>query len=83
MKALDKRLAALEGHGAGSVWSDVLDTLTDAQLDRLGEVIPSAAESIEALPTDDLHLLAALRLPSFVPDVARLAQSLLIERADA
>ncbi len=83
MRALDKRLSALEGNAAGSFWVDVLETLTDAQLDRLEKVIPSALASIETLPTEDLHLLAALRLPLFVPDVAKLAQSLLVERADA
>lgn len=85
MRALDKRLAALEGHGGRSAWSDILDTLTDAQIDRLTAFLPTLTETtaVDVVATEDLRLLAALRLPSFVPDVAREAQSLLMERADA
>lgn len=85
MKALNKRLSALESNGAGSAWSDILDNLTDAQLDRLTALLPTLTEAvtIDDVATDDLQLLAALRLPSFVPDVARQAQALMMERAHA
>lgn len=84
MRTLDKRLAALEGNASGSYWADILDTLTDEQIDRLPDIIrawPETLEGLDAVSNDDLRLLSALRLPFHVPDVAVLAEMKLLERA--
>ena len=81
MRALDKRLEALEQRAGGAVdWAIVLDRLTDSQLDQLEGIVARLQEGakIEELPTDDLRVIASMQIVD-----SELALELMAERTEA
>ena len=81
MRALDKRLEALEQKAGGAVdWSIVLDRLTDSQLDQLEGIVARLQEGakIEELSTDDLRVIASMQIVD-----SELALELMAERTEA
>lgn len=81
MKALHKRLEALEHNAGGSVnWSVVLDRLTDSQLDQLEGIVARLQDGakIEELSTDDLRVIASMQIVD-----SEMALGLIAERSNA